>query len=190
MYIYKCTLTTCTQQNNYNAAIIFSLYSGMKTASVEYNDNFIITISSVHIILFITEYLWEYSSNITDNRWQVEQKLSQVINVHFNTQWSLETKRTDVCQTHMSYLCDISGVTKIGLKTTLVSRWAVCSYCGNSRMEDYYVWHKQNNAMSQADRQLTAQVESVWFLKNEWEKIDKRSIRSREKWLHELTDGT
>ena len=89
----------------------------------------------------------------------------------------------------MSHLCDVTGVTKTGLKVTLLSRWAVCRYCGISRIEDYYVWHKESKSISQVDRRKAAEVGSVWFLRDDWKKVDKRSTATRQNWIHELTDS-
>ena len=89
----------------------------------------------------------------------------------------------------MSHLCDATGITRTGLRITLLSRWAVCRYCGITRMEDYYIWHKQGLTRSQADRRFAAEAGSVWFLRDDWEQIDKKSTYTREHWIHEITDS-
>lgn len=138
--------------------------------------------------VFIVEFLWEYSSNITERRWQDEDKLNSVINTHLGAKWDIDKKRTHKCD-HMSPLCDVSGVTRTGLTVTLLSRYVVCRFCGSSKMEDYYIWHKQGNSRSQEDRQIAAEAGSMWFLRDDWKEIDKKSTYTKENWIHEITDN-
>lgn len=138
--------------------------------------------------MILIEFLWEYSSNITERRWNDQDKLNAVINNHLGVKWSLETRRSRKCN-HLSPLCDISGVTRTGLTVTLLSRYIVCRYCGSSKMEDYYIWHKQSLSRSQGDRQIAAESGSVWFLRDDWKEIDKKSTYTKENWIHEITDN-
>ncbi len=179
-YVFSVCLLTLYLQSS------LLVYSVVQDCCYTHNTQYLFILT--HDILLV-EYLWEYASNITEKRWCDQEKLNRVISVHLGAQWSLDNRRTQKCKTHMSHLCDVTGVTRTGLKVTLLSRWAVCRYCGLSRMEDYYIWHKQGKSRSQDDRQKAAEFGSVWFLRDNWKKIDKKTTHTRENWIHEITDS-
>ena len=130
--------------------------------------------------------MWECASNVTGITAKSEQrKIARVLNYHLGIEYTAEKREHGCTQTVLNKNCDKTGITKTGLKVTLISYKAVCRSCHSSQRHKYYVWH--NFAKTPLEKQTTAQRGSVWFVKKDWKYINEHSTATSINWIREFS---
>ena len=128
------------------------------------------------------EFMWECSSNVTSGKMCDQCKINTLLLHHFGIKYIPENGCTNKN-------CDKTGITKTGLKVTLISYELICRRCEISKRSQYYIWHHTTLHKTSEEKQTAAERGLLWFVKEDWEYINEHSIATGVNWIREFNSA-
>ena len=138
------------------------------------------------ILIFSTEFMWECTSNVTSQKAD-QCKINAVLLDYFDIKYTPEKEENGCTNKIMNKNCDKTGITKTGLKVTLISYKLICRHCEISKRSQYYIWHHTTLHKTSEEKQMAAERGLLWFVKKDWEYINEHSTATGINWIREFS---